>query len=177
MPNELQVQFGDCTAHQHTILEQMLHASPCASAVPSSRKHIRRDLWTSPLLCLTGCGACSRLSLAAVLVSLVSLCMLQITGASSDMYLVSTALDKRSWALVWGAVACLTVLGPSFYHYRALAAVALTALSFTAVYSAAAAAVGGQAAGVTHAGPVDAPSFFAGAARIASGFGGHVMLV
>jgi auxin influx carrier (AUX1 LAX family) len=89
------------------------------------------------------------------------------------MYYLSSALNKRSWALVFGALSLLTVLLPTFHNYRVWSFLGLVATTYTSWLMVGESLHVGQAKGVKHRGPHDITSFFNGLTTVLFAYGGH----
>lgn len=61
------------------------------------------------------------LSLLAVFLALLGLCVAQITATAPNLYILSDAFAKRTYSCIIGAAMSLLSLVPTFHHYRALA--------------------------------------------------------
>ena len=57
----------------------------------------------------------------------------QVIAASSNLYILSHSLEKRSWALIFGGIMCLSVLMPSFRNMRLFAMLAIVSTVYTAL--------------------------------------------
>ena len=50
---------------------------------------------------------------------------MQVIAASSNLYIFSHHLEKRTWALIFGGVMCLSIVVPSFRNMRAFTLIAI----------------------------------------------------
>ncbi|RZS05584.1 hypothetical protein BHM03_00036116 [Ensete ventricosum] len=100
-----------------------------------------------------------------------------IACASSNIYYINDRLDKRTWTYIFGACCATTVFIPSFHNYRIWSFLGLGMTTYTAWYLTIAAAIHGQAEGVTHSGPTKLVLYFTGATNILYTFGGHAVTV
>lgn len=89
------------------------------------------------------------------------------------MYYLSSVLNKRSWALVFGALSLLTVLLPTFHNYRVWSFLGLVATTYTSWLMVGESLHVGQAKGVQHRGPHDITTFFNGLTTVLFAYGGH----
>ncbi|EFN55688.1 hypothetical protein CHLNCDRAFT_133952 [Chlorella variabilis] len=117
-----------------------------------------------------------------VIIALGGLAVAQIIASSSNFHRMIPALSKRSWALVFGGVAMLMSLIPSFRNFRIFSFIALVATTFTAWYMVAMGIIGYNDEGLqsvawTDQTPPSLDGFFAGASNIIFTFGGHAMLL
>lgn len=73
-------------------------------------------------------------ALLVVIVTAIGTCLPQIISASSNLYLLNKHLEKRTWALIFGGVMCLSIFIPNFRNMRIFTLLALLATLFTSWY-------------------------------------------
>ncbi|KAL7542978.1 hypothetical protein ACHAWF_007293 [Thalassiosira exigua] len=112
-------------------------------------------------------------SLGVVLFSLIGLTTVQIIATASNCYILSAAVDKRTWSIIWGLLFSLFAFVPSFRHYRALALMGILTTTYVAWFMTITAGMMGPQPGVTHSAPQDVESFFKGFVQLLFMYGGH----
>mmetsp|Transcript_35419 Transcript_35419/g.92973 ORF Transcript_35419/g.92973 Transcript_35419/m.92973 type:complete len:455 (+) Transcript_35419:102-1466(+) len=109
--------------------------------------------------------------------TLFGLATVQFIASSSNLYLVSSTLNKQQWTFVFGAITTCVVFLPSIGHYRALSILGLLATTYTAIYLFWQALANGQVDDVDLGGPQSATDFFEGSSDVIFTFSGHAMLI
>lgn len=110
-----------------------------------------------------------------IIISLLGTNVSQIVASSSDVYYYNDSLSKRTWGLIFGGIAMLSVLLPTLRHFRIINIIALIGTTYTAWYIVATAASHGVAPGAASRGPLNIENFYVGASVLFSAFGGHAM--
>ena len=112
-------------------------------------------------------------SLIVVFFALLGLTTVQIIATASNCYILSDAISKRTWALIWGGVFSLIAFVPTFRHYRVLSVLGILTTTYTAWFMTITSAIEGPQEEVVHDAPTDINSFFAGFVQLLFVYGGH----
>ena len=114
-------------------------------------------------------------SLSVVFFALLGLCTVQIIATSSNMYILilSDALSKRDWALLWGAAFSLIAFVPTFRHYRILSVLGILTTTYTAWFMTITSAIEGPQDDVVYDAPENVQDFFSGFVQLLFIYGGH----
>jgi len=112
-----------------------------------------------------------------VILSLALASVIQLIASASDLYYANDSLNKRQWGYVVGLFALISVIVPSFGHFRVGAIVGVSSTTITSLYLFVASLVHGQVSGVEHVGAVDKVQFFTGATNMLYTFGGHAITI
>ncbi|KAH9566402.1 hypothetical protein CY35_04G128400 [Sphagnum magellanicum] len=112
-----------------------------------------------------------------VILSLALASVIQLIASASDLYYANDSLNKRQWEYVVGLFALISVIVPSFGHFRVGAIVGVSSTTITGLYLFVASLVHGQVPGVEHVGAVDKVQFFTGATNMLYAFGGHAITI
>lgn len=118
-----------------------------------------------------------RLSLLVVFFALVGLGVAQIVSTTSNLYILTQALPKRTLILIIGAVFSLTTLVPNYRDYRLLSFIGICSTFYTACYIVAASAAHGQIENVEYTAPTSLYGFFTAFTNIIFMFGAHTVCV
>lgn len=114
-------------------------------------------------------------SLLVVSVGLIGLSTVQIISTASNLYLLEIpGLDKRDLSLITSGVFAIVSFLPTFRDYRAFAALALLATTYTAWYMTISSAVQGPIEDVQYDAPSDLRGFFTAFTSLLFMFGGHI---
>ncbi|KAJ7526716.1 hypothetical protein O6H91_16G019600 [Diphasiastrum complanatum] len=103
--------------------------------------------------------------------------VVQIIACASNAYYLNSNLDKRQWALIFGAVSTLTVLLPSIHNFRIWSILGVITTTYTAWYMLIASLAHGQIPNVKHSAPNSLEKFFTGTTNILFAFGGHSITI
>ncbi|KAI8476179.1 MAG: transmembrane amino acid transporter protein-domain-containing protein [Monoraphidium minutum] len=125
----------------------------------------------------TGSRALGEFARVVNIVELIGLAVAQIIASASNFYSLGTGLDKRSFTLIFGAVAMLMILVPSFRNMRAFTFLALAGTTYTAWFLIVSSLAHGLDASAAALPPPGAEAFFQGFSNIVFTFGGHCMLM
>lgn len=117
------------------------------------------------------------LSLSFNITTMGAVAVVQIIACASNAYYLNSSLDKRDWAIVFGAVSTLTVLLPSFHNFRIWSFIGVVTTTYTAWFMFIASLVYGQVPNVKHSGPQPLEKFFTGTTNILFAFGGHAITI
>lgn len=118
-----------------------------------------------------------RLSLFFNITTMGAVAVVQIIACASNAYYLNSDLNKRDWAIVFGGIAMLTVLLPSFHNFRIWSIMGVITTTYTAWFMFIAALVHGQVPNVKHSGPLGPEKFFTGTTNILFAFGGHAITI
>lgn len=116
-------------------------------------------------------------SLCFNIATMAAVATLQIIACGSNAYYLNPSLNKREWAVVFGAVSLLTTLLPSFHNFRLLSFIGIVTTTYTAWFMFIASLVYGQVEDAKHSGPEHLETFFTGTTNILFAFGGHAITV
>jgi len=89
------------------------------------------------------------------------------------MYILSDALSKRDWALLWGAAFSLIAFVPTFRHYRILSVLGILTTTYTAWFMTITSAIEGPQDDVVYDAPENVQDFFSGFVQLLFIYGGH----
>ena len=103
--------------------------------------------------------------------------VVQIIACASNVYYMNDSLSKRSWEIIFGGIALVTILIPTFHNYRIWSFLGLIATTYTSWYMTAAAVSHGQVGVVNHPQFTTLKHFFTGSTNILFAFGGHSITV
>lgn len=109
--------------------------------------------------------------------TMAAVAVVQIIACASNAYYLNSGMNKREWAVIFGAVSMLTVLLPSFHNFRVWAILGVVTTTYTAWFMLIASLVHGQVPNVKHSGPQPAEKFFTGTTNILFAFGGHAITI
>jgi auxin influx carrier (AUX1 LAX family) len=109
--------------------------------------------------------------------ALLGLCVAQIVASASNLYLLSDALPKRTYACILGGIMSLLSFVPTFRHYRFLAFLAIVGTAYTALYLTIDAATIGPQEDVTYGAPTSFTGFFTGFVNLVFMFGAHTAAI
>ena len=118
-----------------------------------------------------------RLSLLVVFFALVGLGVAQVVSTTSNLYILTQALPKRTLTLIIGAVFSLTTLVPNYRDYRLLSFIGICSTFYTACYIVAASAANGPIENVEYTAPTSLYGFFTAFTNIIFMFGAHTVCV
>jgi auxin influx carrier (AUX1 LAX family) len=97
----------------------------------------------------------------------------QIISTASNLYLLDFGLDKRTLALITGAVMALVCFVPTYREYRVFSFLGLVATTYTAWYMVTASIIEGPAPDVAYDGPTSLKMFFTCFSSMIFMFGTH----
>lgn len=109
------------------------------------------------------------------IVSVGAIAAIQIIACGSNAYYLNPHIDKRNWTFIFGALATITVLLPSFHNFRIWSIIGVLTTTYTAWYMVTASLIHGQEPGVKHSAPQNMQQFFTGTSNILYAFGGHAI--
>eukprot|EP00956_Cyclotella_meneghiniana_P014053 scaffold20830_cov28-Cyclotella_meneghiniana.AAC.1 len=90
------------------------------------------------------------------------------------MYILSDALSKRYWALLWGAAFSLIAFLPTFRHYRILSVLlGILTTTYTAWFMTITSDIEGPQDDVVYDAPENVQDFFRGFVPLLFIYGGH----
>jgi auxin influx carrier (AUX1 LAX family) len=112
-------------------------------------------------------------SVTVVFFALIGLTTVQIIATASNFYILSDAVSKRTWALIWGGVFSMIAFVPTFRHYRVLSIFGILTTTYTAWFMTVTSAIEGPQEGVVYDAPLDAEGFFTGFVQLLFVYGGH----
>ena len=118
-----------------------------------------------------------RLSLLVVFLALIGLGVGQVVSTTSNLYILTQALPKRTLTLIIGAVFSLTALIPNYRDYRLLSFIGLCSTFYTACYIVAASASRGPIENVEYTAPTSVYGFFTAFTNIIFMYGSHTVCV
>lgn len=118
-----------------------------------------------------------RISLFFNIVTVGAVATIQIIACASNAYYLNPHLNKRTWAIIFGAASLSVDLLPTLHNFRIFSFVGVLTTTYTSWYMLTAALVRGQPAGVKHTGPQNIRLFFTGTTNILFGTGGHAVTI
>lgn len=118
-----------------------------------------------------------RISLFFNIVTVGAVATIQIIACASNAYYLNPHLDKRTWALIFGAASLTVDLLPTLHNFRIFSFVGALTTTYTSWYMLSSAIAHGQSPGVKHSGPANLRLFFTGTTNILFGTGGHAVTI
>lgn len=118
-----------------------------------------------------------RLSLLVVFLALIGLGVGQVVSTTSNLYILTQALPKRTLTLIIGAIFSLTALIPNYRDYRLLSFIGLCSTFYTACYIVAASASRGPIENVEYTAPTSVYGFFTAFTNIIFMYGSHTAVI
>ena len=112
-------------------------------------------------------------SVTVVFFALLGLSTVQIIATASNCYILSDAVSKRTWALIWGGIFSLIAFVPTFRHYRILSVLGILTTTYTAWFMTITSAIEGPQPDVVYDAPVSVEGFFTGFVQLLFVYGGH----
>jgi auxin influx carrier (AUX1 LAX family) len=119
----------------------------------------------------------ANVSLLVVFLALLGLSVAQITASASNLYLLSPALETRTYALIVGGAFSTLCFVPTFRDYRLLSFIGIASTLYTAFYLTIEATTQGPVENVEYAAPTDLFNFFTGFTDLLFMFGGHTAAI
>ncbi|CAB9515327.1 Auxin transporter-like protein [Seminavis robusta] len=114
-----------------------------------------------------------KFSVTVVFFALLGLSTVQIIATASNFYILSDAVSKRTWALIWGSLFSLIAFVPTFRHYRMLSVLGILTTTYVANYMTIQAAMEGPKEDVVYNAPESVEGFFTGFVQLLFVYGGH----
>lgn len=112
-------------------------------------------------------------SVAVVFFALLGLSTVQIIATASNCYILSDAISKRTWALLWGGIFSMIAFVPTFRHYRILSVLGILTTTYTAWFMTITSAIEGPQEDVVYDAPQSVEGFFTGFVQLLFVYGGH----
>lgn len=116
-------------------------------------------------------------TLAINILALGSLGVVQIIACASDVHIIADGLNKRDWALVFGAASMLTILIPTLHNYRLWSFIGLFATTYTSWFLVGSAIHHGPVPALRHQSHTSLQNWFLGFTNILFAYGGHSISV
>ncbi|KAL3151650.1 hypothetical protein ABBQ38_012639 [Trebouxia sp. C0009 RCD-2024] len=142
--------------------------------------------WTDKVYCVQYhevvqelCGPwLGALSWLANVLALLGLAVAQVIACSNNMYRLSSACNKRDYALLFGSVGLTTTFIPSFRNMRIFSFIAILGTTFTSWYLVAEAGEAGLQPHLWSQAPTQGlRAFVEGGTALLFVYGGHAMLM
>ncbi|ONK63357.1 uncharacterized protein A4U43_C07F14210 [Asparagus officinalis] len=165
--------FGCWTVY----LLSLFHTEASRRTREAGTLHKRHVLQYHEVITLVAGKTLGKVVLVFNMIALTFACVLQIIACSSHVYYMNSNWYKRTWTILFGALAVPTVLLPSVHNFRIVSVLGILTTTITSLYMTLAAVKHGQIKNVQHQGPNNLLDFFTGATNILFSFGSHGLCI